>query len=320
MSTRLTGVVFVCLFCLVVVTVADVAVEPDESRHAEGHAPGENVPPKRRKLNRDVTEDAINAIVRGQFDTLKKLVEEDGADVDGTDVYSVSMLHMCSIKCKPDMLQFLLDKGANVNAKLTNVAGHRAGETPLHFAVSSRQLECVKLLIEGGAGIDVAAREGLTPIHIAAGIGFPDILQIFMNLGADFNVPASNSYGSLPIHLAVTSGDLKSVKLLIDNGADVKAPNKLNSTCLHGAAAIGDVEIMKLLLSNGADPDAKNHEMKTPLDVAKHRSKQSVEVQNNLKEITKLLLGLPDGEGAGATQEDDDSGFGEDGGDESSEL
>ena len=136
-----------------------------------------------------------------------------------------------------------------------------------------------------------------------------------MNLGADFNVPANNSYGSLPIHLAATSGDLESVKLLIDNGADVKAPNKLNSTCLHGAAAIGHVEIMKLLLSNGADPDAKNHEMKTPLEVAKHRSKQSVDVQNNLEEITKLLMGLPDGKDTGVTQkneDDEDSGFGSD--------
>ena len=99
----------------------------EEDHHLGGHAPGENVPPKRRLQEKDLVEQTINAIVRGQIDVVKKLVE-DGANVNGRDPYSVSLAHMTSIRCKPDILQFLIDKGADVNAQLSNIAGHRAGE------------------------------------------------------------------------------------------------------------------------------------------------------------------------------------------------
>lgn len=189
----------------------------------EKHAPGENVEPERRKLsNKKLLQQVTAAVAKGEVDVLRKLVEEDNADVNAKDVYSVSLLHMVAIRCKPDIMAYLIEQGAEVNAQLTNVAGHRAGETPLHFAASSRQKECVQILIDKGADISMPAREGLTPVHIAAGIGYPDILKIFIDSGADLNVQASNKYGSMPIHLAATSGDLESVKLLVEHGAVVR--------------------------------------------------------------------------------------------------
>ncbi len=178
---------------------------------------------KTSKSNRELLQQVTVAVAKSELDKLKKLVEQDHASVNEKDIYSVSLLHMVSIRCKPDIMSYLIDQGAEVNAQLTDVAGHRAGETPLHFATSSRQIECVKLLIERGADITLAAREGLTPVHVAAGIGHSDILKVFIDNGADINIEADNDYGSLPIHLAATSGDLESVKMLIDHGAEVSA-------------------------------------------------------------------------------------------------
>ena len=195
------------LFCLVCLCLhaATIAVEDT----------------KTSKPNKELLQRVTAAVARGELDNLKKLVEQDHANVNEKDVYSVSLLHMISIHCNPDIMSYLIDQGAEVDAQLTAVAGHRAGETPLHFATSSKQIECVKLLIERGADIKLAARAGLTPVHIAAGIGHSDILKVFIDSGADINMEANNDYGSMPIHLAATSGDLDSVKMLIDHGAEV---------------------------------------------------------------------------------------------------
>ena len=114
---------------------------------------------KTSKPDMELLQRVTVAVAKGELDKLKKLVEQDHASVNEKDVYSVSLLHMVSIRCKPDIMSYLIDQGATVNAQLTAVAGHRAGETPLHFATSSKQIECVKLLIERGADIILAARK-----------------------------------------------------------------------------------------------------------------------------------------------------------------
>lgn len=58
-------------------------------------------------------------------------------------------------------MQFLLDKGANINAKSAN------GSTALHSAIFTGSNEQVALLLERGANVKIFDRSGKTPFGLA---------------------------------------------------------------------------------------------------------------------------------------------------------
>ena len=64
-----------------------------------------------------------------------------------------------------EAVKLCLDHGAEINA--TN----DAGQTPLHFAVTTREDSLVKFLLEQGAKVDAKDRQGRTPLDLAMGIG-----------------------------------------------------------------------------------------------------------------------------------------------------
>jgi len=68
-------------------------------------------------------------------------------------------------------VKLLLEAGADVNA-----AGEY-GETPLHCAASTGDLEMVKLLLEGGAKPEALDSEGKTPADLAAARGNLEVLN-----------------------------------------------------------------------------------------------------------------------------------------------
>jgi peptide-methionine (S)-S-oxide reductase len=56
---------------------------------------------------------------------------------------------------KPQMITYLLNLGANPNGYPEGKSGFHSHATPLHQAVYSGSLECVKLLVEAGARLDM---------------------------------------------------------------------------------------------------------------------------------------------------------------------
>jgi len=60
------------------------------------------------------------------------------------------------------LVRLLVDHGADVTAlDMTH-------STPLHVALSSRDLEVVRILIESGADVNAQNETHLTPLHIAS--------------------------------------------------------------------------------------------------------------------------------------------------------
>ena len=60
-----------------------------------------------------------------------------------------------------DAVKVLIDAGANVNAKAPD------GATPLHMAVTARQVPIIKALVAAGAKLDAVNRDNLTPLLLA---------------------------------------------------------------------------------------------------------------------------------------------------------
>jgi ankyrin repeat protein len=248
------------------------------------------------------------ALVNGQFDLAKVLVDR-GADVNltaqngATPLYAVLNVQWAPKALYPqpqsyrqqklgylDMLQVLLDKGANVNARLNRKVWYSGysfdlsgvdeiGATPFWRAAYASDVDAMRMLVKYGADphiptIKPAGRPRLgdgeqrdtrdvsglppvplggpsvTPLQAAAGVGY----------GEGF---AANAHRFAP------GGMMAAVKYLVEElGADVNAADHDGSTALHHAAARGDNEMIEFLVSKGANVKAVDREGRTTVDMA----------------------------------------------------
>jgi peptide-methionine (S)-S-oxide reductase len=104
---------------------------------------------------------AAHLIVRGGQLTLAAAIGLDRMDdvirfTAGADKAELLVaLTVAGFYGKPQMITYLLNLGADPNGYPENNAGFHSHATPLHQAVYSGSLECVKLLVEAGARLDM---------------------------------------------------------------------------------------------------------------------------------------------------------------------
>src|SRR5205807_9137883 len=130
----------------------------------------------------------------------------------------------------------LVGKGAEVNAR------NRLGQTPLHMACVSQQVEMVKFLLEHGATASLAMRDrfGVTPL-----------LYAVTSLKQDEHMVVTPFVGSSVTKTASQPSEAI-VDLLLAAGADLHAPSQNGNTPLHLAAFKGFASMVALLLARGA--------------------------------------------------------------------
>ncbi len=180
--------------------------------------------------------------------------------------------------------------------------------TPLVYAAREDCLECVKLLIDAGANVNLITNYGWTPLLTATQNRHYKLAAYLLDHGANPNIV--NKGGWSPLYLAtdnrnIEAGDypvrtpdmdhLDFIKLLIDKGANVNqrvcGPASTAASCVGDstetrtnftmqwlfeegatpflrAAQSGDIELMKILLNHGADPHIFTAHNVTPLAVA----------------------------------------------------
>jgi uncharacterized protein len=152
-----------------------------------------------------------------------------------------------------DLIKAILDKGADVNARLTAKLPYRGGTnptwqsevgaTPFLRAAYSNDVVVMRLLLAYGADPGITASDKTTPLMAAAGVGWLPSLVYTRNENL-----------------------IESLKLCLELGNDIHAVNdgKPNSggpaglTALHGAAFKGVPEGVQFLVDHGADVYAKD--------------------------------------------------------------
>lgn len=169
---------------------------------------------------------ALKRAFRGKSATLVDCEAGDGG---------MSLLQAAATNDKPQIVELLLEKGADVGAC------DMMGRTALHSAVGAGQLATAKLLLSKGAYADAVTIHATKPIH-----------KVW--LGSDDNKAA----GAM-------------LRLLLSHGAAVDSADRDAWTPLHYAAAAGDLDSVKLLIEKGAKPDAKNAKGQLPADVAEEQ-------------------------------------------------
>ena len=197
------------------------------------------------------------AIDRGSLQTMKALAR---LGVISMEREGPEMLHKAVRGNHIEIARWLIEAGANVNAKLNNF--HK---TPLLMAAHLRQMTLDSLQCTGDnqERKRVAAQRSL------------QMLQCLIDAGADMN--AENHGGRTALHEALLQRDYEVANILIDSGADV------NLMCeglppLHRALSnfwgqeddtTGQIiEIAEKLIAFGANVNAVNHDGNMPLHLA----------------------------------------------------
>jgi ankyrin repeat protein len=256
----------------------------------------------------DCTSPLLMSIVNGHFDLAKVLIDRGAnprraADNGVTPLYAVLNVVWAPKALYPqpqaylqqqtaylDLMKMLLDKGVDVNARLTKKVWYSGynfdlsgvdeiGATPFWRAAYASDVDAMRLLVSYGADPNIptvkpagrprtgdGGREtvedvsgvppvpvggpGVTPLQAASGVGY----------GEGF---AANSHRNSP------AGFLPAVKYLVEElGVDVNARDHEGNTALHHAAARGDNELILYLVSRGADVKAVNRAGETTVDMA----------------------------------------------------
>jgi ankyrin repeat protein len=141
-----------------------------------------------------------------------------------------------------EIVEELLNHQASVNEKNADC------DTPLHFAVRSKNIGIVEKLIRRGANVSVQNRKGDTPLHIAASKGIIDIVEALLNEQAEINAQNNEAYTAL--HFAASNGHEKVVRLLIKRGANLNMQNTEGKTAVDLARGMGHNTTVSLIESS----------------------------------------------------------------------
>ena len=171
-------------------------------------------------------------------------------------------LHMAAREHHTRVAEFLIDYGANIDAKGPD------GGTPLHYAAGGGSIAVAELLISAGADITAKNKERVTPLLIGIANNHAPVVELLISAGADIRATDSRFGGDTPLHLAAFLGHDAVAELLIANGADVNATNVNGMAPLHAGARKGRTAIVELLLANGANVNARDKQGGTPLGIA----------------------------------------------------
>jgi len=122
--------------------------------------------------------------------TLKPFLEKgfaQGVDINSQDNEGYTFLSYSYHNSLVDLVQFLLEKGANPN--LNNLL-HKLASAPILLFPESNAM--VKLLLQYGALVDLKRENGWIPIQAATRAGNIEIAKLLIQNGADINVTVSD--------------------------------------------------------------------------------------------------------------------------------
>jgi ankyrin repeat protein len=185
-----------------------------------------------------------------------------------------SPLKQAIFKEQPDIVQALIDAGANVNLLLENQ------ETPLIHAASVGNLEIVKILVEAGADAKVISEHEDHALLLAAASGHRDIFDYL----SPFVLPKQQRQAQRALESGIREkqrkqdrlveklvdaaglGNLKQVQEAIADKVDVNGIGSGGSTALYQASWWGRTRVLKELIASGADIELQHEEDQfTPL-------------------------------------------------------
>ena len=157
------------------------------------------------------------------------------------------------VKQKPELLQALLDAGADPHAL------DQYGQGMAHALILGYSAHLLPQVLAHSPTLDIAkpAKSGSTPLGRAAEYHDLDAVHLLLDLGADPNVRTMNAFGSRPTPLMVLAGqalDPSVVTKAIARGADVNARDDKGRSVL--CYALTGMSVRRAMRAPGAKAEA----------------------------------------------------------------
>jgi len=256
------------------------------------------------------SEDSLHfAVAKGDLAEVQRMrkasTTADPFPINGLSVAGWPALYAAAFYGFPDLVEFLLQEGADVNGQTAS------GWSPIHAAAAKGYVGCLRHLHAHQVDLEAYSPKGCTALYYAAAKGHPITAAYLIEVGADVN-GARDEVASKPLHGAAHGAHTRTASVLLDAGADpnvrfhakrytplhlaitdashgddlnrevflesfiVMMPPTVDwearvasgATPLALAAMHGNVSALELLLLVGARPDTKTNHHQTALELA----------------------------------------------------
>jgi len=157
--------------------------------------------------------DIFEASVLGKLERVKNLVDHDPSIANSYSPDGFTPVALTAYLGQKDVTEYLILKGANVNA----IAKNATGFTALTGAIANNHAEIAKILVKRGADVNHRYEGGVSPLMEASMNGNIELVNFLLENGADPN--AKTKDGKSSISFAREKNHSKVVDVLKGQGA-----------------------------------------------------------------------------------------------------
>ncbi len=187
----------------------------------------------------------------------------------GAELAAYSGLHAAAAQGDIALIKQLIAAGANLNAT------DAYGRTPMHVAAHQSHDDAVLALAEAGGDANLLKHDKYDNISIAAAVNDADMVRTAVKAGGSTK-NVTSIYDGTALIAAAHLGNWESIDVLIQAGAPLDHVNNLGWTAMIEAVILGDggerhQKSLKLLIDAGADESITDRSGRTPLDLARER-------------------------------------------------
>ncbi|KAJ6172408.1 hypothetical protein N7470_001475 [Penicillium chermesinum] len=208
-----------------------------------------------------IGEDIMQLARIGEIGAMQNLFNTKKLSANYRDEEGITPLHWAALNNQYAMCKFLLDSGADVNAK-----GGESVATPAMWATQRSLYYIVDLLLQYGADPLLTDVQGFNMFHLATVDGNAFLLLLLLQ--QELPVDETDPLGHTGLMWAAYKGYPVCVDLFLRWGANANAVDQAGLTPLHWALVKGSLPCVRKLLEYGADRFAKTRDGKSPFTVA----------------------------------------------------